>query len=224
VFKVPASVQEISSYSEYNRKCEQDGCKGRLVKTGVRFGQETPSEPLHIGEVQAKKCDLALVFGSSMTVSPFNQLPILSKNMVIVSLHPTPYDVDSTIKFFCKCDIVMREIMAHYKLSPDPYVYIQHFTLEYEKHGDFEYNIFITGGFPNEPCTALKQVVISGHEIEQNNLSMNFSGSVKAREGDKLNVQFIFRDEYDMPPQNVIVAIEGVKGQFKSKLEKIYPV
>jgi len=38
-----------------NRKCEQEDCKGRLVKTGVRFGQETPSEPLHIGQTQAKK-------------------------------------------------------------------------------------------------------------------------------------------------------------------------
>jgi len=154
-------------------------------------------------KLKQKKCDLALVFGSSMTVSPFNQLPILAKNMIIVSLHPTPYDSNSSIKFFTKCDDVMREIMAHYKLAPEPYIYIQYFILSYERKSDSEYNILITGGYPNEPCTALKSVIISSTEIEQNSINMYFSGNITAREGESLNVQFIFRDEYDVPVQNV---------------------
>jgi len=43
---------------------------GRLMVTGVRFGQAVPEEPLRIATEEAKKADVALVIGSS-TEFPF---------------------------------------------------------------------------------------------------------------------------------------------------------
>src|SRR5690606_560377 len=53
------------------RVCDDPSCSGRLVKTGVRFGQATPQEPLERATQQSKQCDVALVLGSGMSVAPF---------------------------------------------------------------------------------------------------------------------------------------------------------
>lgn len=47
--------------------CLQDGCGGRLKKEGVRFGGMVPEGPLLLAQQEAKKTDVALVLGSSMS-------------------------------------------------------------------------------------------------------------------------------------------------------------
>jgi NAD-dependent SIR2 family protein deacetylase len=51
------------------RICDNPQCKGKLMKIGVFFGQPTPQDNLSLAEHHASKADLAIVFGSSMTVN-----------------------------------------------------------------------------------------------------------------------------------------------------------
>lgn len=55
-----------------------------LFFLGTRFGAPTPAEPLRIAIEQSNAADVALVMGSSLTVSPFCELPTMAKNGYIV--------------------------------------------------------------------------------------------------------------------------------------------
>jgi len=59
-------------------KCSS--CGGFKVKTNViLFGEELPSEVFESAEAATRKCDLFIVVGSSLEVSPANELPRLAK-------------------------------------------------------------------------------------------------------------------------------------------------
>ncbi len=63
----------------------------QLKKHGVRFDAPVPELPLARATENAKKADVALVLGSSMTVSPFCELPILAKQSFLCTLQDTNY-------------------------------------------------------------------------------------------------------------------------------------
>ena len=99
------------------RKCDDTSCKGRLQKTGTRMGETTPEEPLNRAWEIAKKSDLAIVLGSSLTVSPFCQIPFLAKQTVILNLQDTSYDAKSVLNIHCYCDKAMRDICKAYSIE-----------------------------------------------------------------------------------------------------------
>lgn len=96
-----------------NRYCDNDGCVGKLKKTGVRYGQTVPAEPLEKAEKAAKFADLVLVLGSSMRTYPFCDLPTLSPCFVICNRQKTPYDTDAEICIHDHIDNFMLEILKY---------------------------------------------------------------------------------------------------------------
>jgi NAD+-dependent protein deacetylase sirtuin 6 len=97
------------------RQCDDDSCKGRLLKTQTRMNATTPQKPLEESIEHSKKCDLAIVLGSSMSVSPFCELPIMAKNCVLVTMQETPYDKDVNFSIHAKCDDVMKVLFPDLK-------------------------------------------------------------------------------------------------------------
>ncbi len=93
------------------RRCEE--CGGRLAKTGTRMGAETPREPLERATREAQAADLAIVLGSSMTISPFCELPGLAKKFILVTLQPTSYDARAALVIHAFCDEVMAGLARH---------------------------------------------------------------------------------------------------------------
>jgi len=75
-------------------KCK---CGGFLRPSVVLFGESLPSSAVSNAFSLAKRADLFLVLGSSLQVSPANQLPIEAKRngakLVIVNMEPTELDV-----------------------------------------------------------------------------------------------------------------------------------
>jgi NAD-dependent SIR2 family protein deacetylase len=107
------------------RICDDPQCGGRLMKTGTRMNAITPEEPLAIACHHSKKADLAIVLGSSMTISPFCDLPSRAKKMVICTLQETPYDPKAAIKIHSKCDDLMRAVMQELHIQVPSWQYIQ---------------------------------------------------------------------------------------------------
>lgn len=72
-------------------------CGGVLRPSIVLFGEQLPSEAFQKATEEAEKADLFIVFGSSLTVSPANQFPLLAKQsgakLVIVNREDTPLDI-----------------------------------------------------------------------------------------------------------------------------------
>ena len=70
---------------------------GGLIKTAtISFGQSMPAEPMERAEDATVNCDLFLVLGSSLVVSPANAFPVIAKQsgaaLAIVNREPTDLD------------------------------------------------------------------------------------------------------------------------------------
>ncbi len=66
-------------------------CGEALKPDVVLFGEKLADDYREARE-EVRKADLLLVIGSSMQVSPANQLPVLCENLVIINRTPTFYD------------------------------------------------------------------------------------------------------------------------------------
>lgn len=71
-------------------------CGGRFADSVVNFGQSLPQGELRLAFEQAKRSDLFVVLGSSLTVTPAADLPQAAHRngsyLVIVNQQPTPLD------------------------------------------------------------------------------------------------------------------------------------
>lgn len=82
---------------EFLNKDYHCGCGGVLRPNVVLFGESLPMDAFHIAEREAEKADLFIVLGSSLTVTPANQFPLIAKDngakLVIVNQEPTQFDI-----------------------------------------------------------------------------------------------------------------------------------
>lgn len=71
-------------------------CGGVLRPSVVLFGESLPMEAFEMALRETEKADLFIVLGSSLTVTPANQFPLLAKEngakLVIVNQETTPLD------------------------------------------------------------------------------------------------------------------------------------
>ncbi|MBB4824335.1 NAD-dependent deacetylase [Sporosarcina luteola] len=71
-------------------------CGGTLRPSVVLFGEMLPEDTFSKAIEETEKCELFIVLGSSLTVSPANQFPLLAKEqgakLVIVNREPTIMD------------------------------------------------------------------------------------------------------------------------------------
>ncbi|GAB3798357.1 NAD-dependent protein deacylase [Virgibacillus kimchii] len=81
------------AYLEERYTCE---CGGTLRPSVVLFGETLPEEAFRFALEEAEKCDLFIVLGSSLTVTPANQFPLIAKDsgarLVIVNQEETELD------------------------------------------------------------------------------------------------------------------------------------
>ena len=78
------------------RKCESPGCNGFLKDTIINFGENLNDNILALGEQHGASADLCVCMGSSLRVSPANDMPAATArnggNLVIINLQSTPLD------------------------------------------------------------------------------------------------------------------------------------
>lgn len=96
------------------RKCAL--CKGTLLDSIINFGENLPLKPLRLARSHAKKADLCLVLGSSLTVPPACEIPEtvgLRKNasMAICNLQSTPFDELADLRVYARTDDLMTRVM-----------------------------------------------------------------------------------------------------------------
>jgi NAD-dependent SIR2 family protein deacetylase len=77
-------------------------CGGRLISSVVNFGDPMPQKELALAEQHASNCDLMLVLGSSLMVTPASSLVGLAlrsgARVVLVNEGETPYDEAVTLR------------------------------------------------------------------------------------------------------------------------------
>lgn len=81
---------------EYINEAYNCQCGGLLRPSIVLFGESLPETAFRMALEESNRADLFIVLGSSLTVSPANQFPLIAKEngakLVIVNLEPTDFD------------------------------------------------------------------------------------------------------------------------------------
>ncbi|MGQ9582496.1 MAG: SIR2 family NAD-dependent protein deacylase [Thermoplasmatota archaeon] len=78
-------------------------CGGRLVSSVVNFGDPMPRQELERAYRRSSECDLFIVVGSSLVVSPAAEMPLCAlragARLVIINRGETPYDALADLRF-----------------------------------------------------------------------------------------------------------------------------
>jgi len=87
-----------AKYESEEFYCE---CGGKLRPSVVLFGEGLPEEVFMQAVEESEKADLFIVLGSSLTVTPANQFPLIAKEngakLVIINMESTQFDAYADI-------------------------------------------------------------------------------------------------------------------------------
>ena len=103
-----------------------DACGGRLVSSVVNFGDPLPRREWDLADRHARRCDLMLVLGSSLTVKPASSLVGLAlgsgARVVLVNEGKTPYDGAATLRVWTGIGDVIPPVVERVRqaLGEDP--------------------------------------------------------------------------------------------------------
>lgn len=114
--------------------------------SGVDFGQPIPRDQRDLAEKQSKKCDVALVLGSGMKVSPFCELPTKAKKMIICNLQPTPKDKKANLIIHSKIDDLIEALFIELGYSVPDYILNEKYVIDhtFDKSND-KWKIVVRG-------------------------------------------------------------------------------
>ncbi len=111
-----SSMEELQrrvDAGEVDPRCTS--CGGYMKSATILFGQHIPADVLAGAREMAESCDLFMVVGSSLRVSPATNLPRLAlKNevpLIIVNLVPTPIDSYADIVIQEKAGLVLPRLV-----------------------------------------------------------------------------------------------------------------
>eukprot|EP00794_Sanderia_malayensis_P019232 gene19232-21160_t len=102
------------------RLCSFPRCKGKLRDSIINFGESLPEKDLNDAFSHAEQADLCICLGSSLRVSPANEIPSLvakaGKRVVIGNLQETPLNKKSSLVIHALCDEIMTGLMQRLKI------------------------------------------------------------------------------------------------------------
>ena len=94
-------------------------CGGSLVSSVVDFGQALPQKDLELSFQHSRQCDLFLVVGSSLVLTPAAQMPrealSAGARLVIINQGETPFDSQAHLRFHEKIGEVLPRAVKRLK-------------------------------------------------------------------------------------------------------------
>ena len=91
-------------------------CGGRIKTEVLLFNEPMAEDKLAEATEYAEKCDLMLILGSSLTVFPANQIPLLAKKagakLIFINLDPTYMDRHANVRLLGDLGVYLPLIIA----------------------------------------------------------------------------------------------------------------
>lgn len=107
------ALQQCVDAGDVDPRCSN--CGGFLKAATILFGQRVPEAELARAKELVAACDLFLVVGSSLKVTPAATLPRLalqrSVPLILINLQPTPLDSDADVAIHEKAGLVLPLIV-----------------------------------------------------------------------------------------------------------------
>ncbi len=202
------------------RLCEVVKCKGKLLDSIINFGEDLPDKELSNAFLHAEKADLCICLGSSLRVSPANEIPRLvataGKRVAIGNLQKTPLDKTVAMVIHAMCDDIMTGLMQRLKIAIPKWELNRRVRLSIKTsntaNGKLKLKFSVTGlGIDNDVPYSIFQKVSSkiafeGKKITSEMTNEPFSVAkvleVKDRNSFKISVslELFFHGHYGEPP------------------------
>jgi len=94
-------------------------CGGTLVSSVVNFGQSLPQKDLDLSFEHSRRCDLFVVVGSSLVVTPAADMPVealrAGAKLVIINAGETPLDRGAHLRFKEKIGEILPPVVEKLK-------------------------------------------------------------------------------------------------------------
>jgi mono-ADP-ribosyltransferase sirtuin 6 len=164
-FRAVSTYEKSINDHRTGRKCTR--CGGALHDTIINFGEDLPQQALNRARSHAKKADLCLVLGSSVTVSPANTIPATvgrrkTARLAICNLQKTPLDDDAEIRVHTKTDDLMVRVMRYLQIPIPEFVLRRRLAVEVESQSEERHQLRVDGlDVDGTPVTFLQSVKLA---------------------------------------------------------------
>ncbi|KAI1505183.1 NAD-dependent deacetylase sirtuin-7 [Biscogniauxia marginata] len=207
-FRAVASYEKTVRDHRTGRKCAR--CGGVLLDSIINFGENLFAEPLQRARDHAQKADLCLALGSSLTVSPANEIPETvgsrrGAKLAICNLQSTPIDKLADLRIFSKADDLMIRVMEKLGIPIPPFILRRLLVVKLETVGDERYQLTVTGvDVDGTPVTYLRSVKLDHNRrlVRSEPFVINFRGGLEP--GTELNLTLEFMGHYGEPNLDIV--------------------
>ncbi|KAF2497084.1 NAD-dependent deacetylase sirtuin-7 [Lophium mytilinum] len=216
-FRAVASYEKNDHDHRTGRRCALPNCNGPLLDSIVNFGEDLPAKHLSSAFAHAKKADLCLVLGSSLTVTPANEIPAVvgtrkAGKLVICNLQPTPLDDLTALRVYSKTDELMTRVMAKLGIPIPPFVLRRRLVVEMESEGTSKprHSIKISGvDVDGTPATFLQSVKLKDSRRVARAEPFVISFREELEEGRELRLELDFMGHYGECNAEVVHVFSG---------------
>lgn len=198
------------------RKCTL--CGGVLDDTIINFGEPLPTEALELAFTNAKKADLCLVLGSSLMVTPANEIPELTgrrkgAKLVICNLQETPLDKLSVLRVYSKTDELMIRVMEKLDIPMPKFILKRRLRVGMETKDGRQQLIVAGVDEDGTPVTFLRSVKLAFNRrtVSAEPFSFPFRGSLDA--GTALKLELEFMGHYGEPNLDITYEYQAGDGR-----------
>jgi mono-ADP-ribosyltransferase sirtuin 6 len=176
----------------------------------VNFGESLPALPLQHAFEHAKKADVCLVLGSSLTVTPANEIPAVvgqrkGAKLAICNLQKTPLDQLSDLRVYSKTDDLMIRVMEKLEIPIPPFILRRRLRVELETK-DGRYQLTVCGvDVDGTPVTFLRSVKLEYNRrvVRSEPFVFNFRGDLDP--GIQLKLELEFMGHYGEPNLEILL-------------------
>lgn len=206
-FRAVASYEKTVLDHRTGRKCAI--CSGVLHDTIINFGDFLDVDTLQRAHDNAKKSDVFLVLGSSLTVPPASLVPEVpgkrkGASLAICNLQETPLDDLTDTRVWSKTDELMEKIMANLGLTIPKFILRRRLTVEMEDT-DGRLQLKICGvDEDGTPATFLQSVRLeyNRRHVRAEPFNIGFRGSLDS--GTELKLELEFMGHYGEPTLEIV--------------------
>ncbi|KAK4221544.1 putative mono-ADP-ribosyltransferase sirtuin [Podospora fimiseda] len=217
-FRAVAPYTKTVKDHRTGRKCTEPNCNGVLLDSIINFGEYLWEDVLESARSHAKKADLCLVLGSSLTVPPANEIPETvgrkkKGDLVICNLQETPIDFlcGEDMRIWGKTDELMEMVMKELGLEIPEFILKRRLVVKVEGDIEKERLSVRIGGVDVDgrtPATFLQSVKLEGNRrpAKVDPFVIGFRMDNLGEEINKLKLELEFMGHFNEP--NLVVEHE----------------
>ncbi|KAI8285064.1 NAD-dependent protein deacetylase SRT1 [Colletotrichum sp. SAR11_240] len=208
-FRAVSTFEKSIHDHRTERKCAR--CGGVLLDTIINFGENLWEEPLSRARENASKADLCLALGSSLTVSPANEIPetvgrkkrsrtAAGGQLAICNLQSTPIDELAQLRVWSTTDDLMIRVMKNLDIPIPVFILSRRLSIEFQTIGDGRHQITACGvDVDGTPVTFLQSVKLAYNRrvARSEPFVINFRGDIEV--GTQFELELEFMGHYAEP-------------------------